>query len=127
MAGRASCMPAENANEPAISKLVQDFQSLRNSTLQRIVDRLSNEKAKSLGAEGGSALRAILTRPLFDIDASALESQLDGLDSVQLQTLDQCLSEAREVVQQSSYDYEIEEAVSRVESALPFSLSPPLP
>jgi hypothetical protein len=118
-------MPAESGNEPAVGKLVQDFKNLRKSTLKRIVDRLSNEKAKSLGAERGGALRAILTRPIFDIDAAALESQLDGLDSVQLQTLDRCLSEAREVVQKSSYDYEIEEAMSRVESALPSPLSPP--
>ncbi|HUF71418.1 MAG TPA: hypothetical protein VMR74_00820 [Gammaproteobacteria bacterium] len=116
-------MSSEGGNEVAVSKLVQDFQSLRKNTMKRIVDRLSDETAKSLGEERGSALRAILTRPLFDIDPSALESQLDTLNSAQLQTLDRCLSEAKEVVRQSSYDYEIEEAVSRVESALPGSLS----
>lgn len=112
-------MPDEGRNGTAVSKLVQDFQALRRNTMKQIADRLSDETARSLGEERDSALRAILTRPLFDIDPTALESRLGRLDSDQLQTLDRCLSEAKEVVRHSSYDYEIEEAVSRVESALP--------
>jgi hypothetical protein len=116
-------MAGEEGVQPAVNRLVRDFRSLQTSTTQRIADRLANDSRKNLGGERGRALRAILTRRLFEIDPMALKNQLDLLDSAQLQNFAQCLSEANEVVRQSSYDYEIEEAVSRVESALPGALS----
>lgn len=116
-------MPGEEGVQPAVNSLVRDFRSLQTSTTKRIVDRLANDSRKNLGGERGRALRAILTRRMFEIDPTALKHQLDLLDSAELQNFARCLSEAREVVQKSSYDYEIEEAVSRVESALPGALS----
>lgn len=116
-------MPGEDSVQPAVNSLIRDFQSLRTSTTKRIVDRLANESRKNLGRERGRVLRAILARRLFEIDPTALKHQLDLLDPAQLQTFARCLAEAREVVQKSSYDYEIEEAVSRVESVLPGTLS----
>jgi hypothetical protein len=116
-------MQGEQGVRPTVNRLVQDFRSLQTSTTKRIVDRLANDSRKNLGRERGRTLRSILTRRLFEIDPTALKHQLDLLDSAQLQDFARCLSEANEVVQKSSYDYEIEEAVSRVESALPGALS----